>query len=62
MSGHSMSVQRLIAELRKYPPRSKVCFVAHDQSPDSGEFDGGVHYVSTAPVALKARGYGVYLS
>lgn len=62
MSGHSITVQRLIAELRKYPARAKVCFVSHDHDPASGEFDGEVQNVSTAPDALKQRGYGVYLS
>lgn len=58
----TLTVQQLIAQLQKLPPRAKVCFAAHDQEPSRGEFDGEVKRAEEAPPALKARGYGVVLS
>lgn len=57
----TMTVRRLINALKKMPPRAKVCFVAHDQNPDDGEFDGAVSLVQEAPDAIKARGYEVVI-
>lgn len=57
-----MNVGQLIRALEKMPKRAKVCFVAHDQDPHAGEFDGDVRGVEEAPEALRARGYGVALT
>jgi len=57
-----MTVQKLIALLRKMPPRTMVAVCNHDQDPEQGEFDGTPHGVAEAPDALKARGYGVVIS
>lgn len=58
----SMTVRKLIAELRKMPATAKVCVCAHDQDPASGNFDGGVNDVIAAPQVLKDRGYGVVIT
>lgn len=57
-----MTVRKLIAELKKLPPNARVCFAAHDQNPEAGEFDGDVRSVDEAPPALQERGYGVVLT
>lgn len=58
----SMTVRKLIAELRKMPATAKVCVCAHDQDPHDGDYDGGVLSVIAAPQALKERGYGVVIT
>lgn len=57
----SLTVAQLIKRLSKMPPRARVVFVAHDQNPDDGEFDGFISIVDEAPEALKERGAGVML-
>lgn len=57
-----MTVKALIGALQKMPPRARVCFCAHDQDPERGEFDGSVSSVEEAPAAIRERGYGVVLS
>lgn len=58
----ALTVRQLIAKLKKMPPGAKVCFAAHDQNPEAGEFDGTVNSVEESPPALKERGYGVLLN
>lgn len=58
----AMTVRQLIAELRKMPADAKVCFIAHDQDPERGEYDGAAHYVEEAPPALAERGFGAFIA
>lgn len=58
----SMTVRKLIAELRKMPATAKVCVCAHDQDPNDGDYDGSVNGVEEAPPAMKDRGYGVVIT
>jgi len=58
----SMTVRKLIAELRKMPPTATVAVCAHDQDPHDGDYDGGVRGVMAAPSAMKERGYGVIIT
>ena len=58
----AITVQMLIAQLKKMPPRAKVCWCDHDHDYDSGELNGPVRGVIEAPPAIKARGFGVILS
>lgn len=57
----AMTVRKLIAELKKMPATAQVAVCAHDQDPESGDFDGGVCRVDAAPKAMKERGYGVII-
>lgn len=58
----TLTVRQLINRLKKMPQSAKVCFAAHDQDPERGEFDGTVSHVEESPAELEARGYGVVLS
>jgi hypothetical protein len=58
----SMTVRKLIAELRKMPQTSKIVVCAHDHEPSLGEYDGLICNIFEAPQAIKDRGYGVVIT
>jgi hypothetical protein len=58
----TLTVRKLISELRKMPQTAKVAVCAHDQDPEQGEYDGGANRVELAPPAMKERGYGVIIT
>lgn len=58
----SMTVRKLIAELRKMPQNATVVFAAHDQDSSAGEYDGHVNGVDKAtPQAKRHHGAGVVI-
>ena len=58
----SMTVRRLIAELKKMPLDAKVVVADHDHdSEDAAEYNGPPSSVWLATPAMRKRGYGVVI-
>jgi hypothetical protein len=56
-----VTVEQLIAALKKLPPNAKIALVDHDQNYHAGEMNGALNRVEEAPPAIKLRGFGAVL-